>query len=93
MKPSAYSYLDEGWEAERSKHVKTALKAMADICKDPKSKPSERIDAARTIDAISDSLLNFYKHFEMIGSAERVTERSSKRVADQIKKLKEDDEE
>lgn len=88
---SALSYLEEGWEGVRSEHVRNALEAMSEICKDGKIEPKARIDAARTIDSISDSILKIYVMNDAVSEAKRASDRGSQRIADSIKKLKDGD--
>lgn len=86
------NFLEEGWEETRSKHVRDALEAMSAICKNDKTSASEKIDAAKVIDAISDSILKIYMLDNTMDAAAKVTERSTKKITDQIQKLKDDEE-
>lgn len=85
------NFLEEGWEETRSKHVRDALEAMSDICKNDKDSKN-RIEAARTIDSISDSILKIYMLDNTMDAATKVSERSTKKITDQIQKLKDDEE-
>lgn len=86
------NYIEEGWEEIRSVHVRDALSAMSAICKDKDTTPADKIAAAKVIDAISDSILKIYMLDNTMDAATRASEKGSKRIADQIKKLRDDEE-
>lgn len=87
------NFLEEGWEERRSKHVTNALEAMSKICKSDKTTPEQKIDAAKVIDAISDSVLKIYMTDNVIDEAARTVDKGNRRIVDQIKKLRDDERE
>lgn len=73
----------ESLEQMRYENTKVVMSAMADIAKDPKADIEKRLEAAKIVDAMSDSIIKAYVLIE----ATRSTEGVVNKLSNQLKKL------